>query len=82
MDTAKEILDAIEIIVDRKMQNVAQIYRGIVKAVSTNDKLAVVLVNGEAHNMRYYGSTPTVNIAYPVFVPHGNMSLAFMISLN
>lgn len=82
MDTAKEILDAIEIIVDRKMQNVAQIYRGVVKAVSTNDNLAVVLVNGEVHNMRYYGSAPTVNIAYPVFVPHGNMSLAFMISLN
>lgn len=79
MDTAKEILDAIEIIVDRKMQNVAQIYRGIVKAVSTNDNLAVVLVNGEVHNMRYYGSAPTVNIAYPVFVPHGNMSTAFVI---
>ena len=79
MDTAKEILDAIEIIVDRKMQNIAQIYRGIVKAVSTNDNLAVVLVNGEVHNVRYYGFVPTVNIAYPVFVPHGNMSTAFVI---
>ncbi len=81
MDAQKEILDAIEIIVDKKLQNVAQIYRGVVKAVNTTVKQVVVLVNGEEHHMRYYGNTPTVNLSYPVFVPNNNMSLAFMISL-
>lgn len=81
MDAQKEILDAIEIIVDKKLQNVAQIYNGIVKAVNTPAKQVVVMLNGEDHNMRYYGNTPTVNLSYPVFVPNNNMSLAFMISL-
>lgn len=81
MDAQKEILDAIEIIVDKKLQNVAQIYRGVVKAVNTTVKQVVVLVNGEEHHMRYYGDTPIANLSYPVFVPNNNMSLAFMISL-
>lgn len=78
MDAQKEILDAIEIIVDKKLKDVAQIYRGVVKSVSGTD--CTISVNGEDYTMRYYGNPPATNLAYPVFVPYGNMSLAFIIS--
>lgn len=80
MGANNEILDAIEIIVDKKLKNVAQIYLGLVKAVSTSTKQVVAVVNSKEYHLRYYGDAPTVNLSYPVFVPNGNMSLAFMIS--
>ena len=42
MDVANEILDAIEIIVDKKIrENTAQIYPGICKSVSGNSTICV-----------------------------------------
>lgn len=78
MDIANEILDAIEIIVDKKIKdNVAQIYQGVCKSVSGNN--CVLTINGKDNTVQWYGSTPKIGGAYRVFVPNGNMSTAFII---
>nr|DAJ59377.1 MAG TPA: hypothetical protein [Bacteriophage sp.] len=79
MDARQEILDAIDIIVDKKLKNTAQMYTGIVE--SANGTSCTMRVNGNTQNIRVFGNTPKVNVAYPVFVPHGDMSLAFTISV-
>ena len=79
MDIASEILDAIEIIVDQKIrENTAQIYLGVCKSVSGNT--CVMSINGRNNIVQFYGSTPTVGSTYRVFVPNGNMSMAFVIT--
>ena len=78
MDVANEILDAIEIIVDKKTkEQTTQIYPGICKSVSGNS--CVMSINGKDNTVQFYGSTPTVGSIYRVFVPNGNMSMAFII---
>ena len=78
MDVANEILDAIEIIVDKKIrENTAQIYPGICKSIIGNT--CVMSVNGKNNTVQLYGSTPAVGSSYRVFVPNGNMSMAFII---
>ena len=79
MDIASEILDAIEIIVNQKIrENTAQIYPGVCKSVSGNT--CVMSINGRNNIVQFYGSTPTVGSTYRVFVPNGNMSMAFIIT--
>ena len=78
MDVANEILDAIEIIVDKKIrENTTQIYPGVCKSVSGNS--CVMSINGRDNTVQFYGSTPTVGTIYRVFVPNGNMSMAFIL---
>ena len=79
MDVANELLDAIEIIVDKKVRDTsAQIYLGVCKSVSGNT--CVMSINGKNNTVQFYGSTPTVGTIYRVFVPNGNMSMAFIIA--
>ena len=79
MDIASEILDAIEIIVNQKIrENTAQIYPGVCKSVSGNT--CVMSINGRNNIVQFYGSTPIVGSTYRVFVPNGNMSMAFIIT--
>ena len=79
MDVANELLDAIEIIVDKKVrENTAQIYLGICKSVNSNS--CVMSVNGKNNTVQFYGSAPSVGAIYRVFVPNNNMSTAFIIS--
>lgn len=79
MDVVNEILDAIEIIVDKKVRDTsAQIYLGVCKSVSGNN--CVMSINGKNNTVQFYGSTPTVGTIYRVFVPNGNMSMAFIIA--
>ena len=81
MDAANEILDAIAIIVDKKVrENTAQIYPGICKSVSGGS--CVMSINGKDNTIQFYGSIPTVGAIYRVFVPSGNMSMAFAITGN
>lgn len=78
MDATNEILDAIEIIVEQKIrENTTQIYPGICKSVSGG--YCVMSINGKDNTVQFYGSTPTVGSIYRVFVPNGNMSMAFII---
>ena len=79
MDVANEILDAIEIIVDKQTkEQTTQIYPGICKSVSGNS--CVMSINGKDNTVQFYGSAPIVGTIYRVFVPYGNMSMAFIIS--
>ena len=81
MDVANEILDAIEIIVDKKIrENTAQIYFGVCKSVSGDS--CVMSINGKNNTIHFYGSAPIVGLTYRVFVPNGNMSMAFAITGN
>ena len=81
MDVANEILDAIEIIVDKKTkEQTTQIYPGICKSVSGNS--CVMSINGKDNTVQFYGSAPIVGTIYRVFVPYGNMSMAFIITTN
>ena len=81
MNIANEILDAIEIIVNQKIrESTTQIYFGICKGVNENNCL---MYNKKKNNtVQFYGSTPTVGTIYRVFVPNGNMSMAFIITTN
>lgn len=79
MDYANDILDAIEIMVKQAIENgTTQIYTGVCSAL-VDSSMCSVMVNGRANNVKYYGGTPTVNSTYRVFVPFGNMSMAFII---
>lgn len=78
MNVASEILDAIEIIVEQKIrESTAQIYLGVCKSISGNT--CMMSINGRNNSVQFYGSTPTVGSTYRVFVPNGNMSMAFII---
>ena len=78
MDAKKEILEAIEILIQAALKNTTKIYTCIVK--DSSGGRCTVLLNGEEHIVKFYGDTPTVNLAYPLFVPQGNLSLAFVIT--
>lgn len=78
MGIANDILDAIEIIVDKKIKdNTAQIYAGVCQSVKTAS--CVMSINGKNNTVQYYGATPTVGTIYRVFVPNGNMSNGFIL---
>lgn len=81
MDVVNEILDAIEIIVDKKIrEQTTQIYPGICKSVNGNS--CVMSINGKDNTVQFYGLSPIVGAIYRVFVPYGNMSMAFIITTN
>lgn len=76
----KEILDAVDIIVGKRLENVPQILFGIVTEILGNNKCNVT-INMIGHQVKYYGDTqPTLNKKYPVFVPSSGMSNAFVIT--
>lgn len=78
MDTREEILDAIEILIDKKMKDTTQIQNGTVTSVG--DTNCSMVLNGILYdNIAFYGDTPIVNAQYRVFIPAGNMSQSFII---
>ena len=77
MDDKQEILEAIDILIQAAAKNSTKIYTCVVKH-STASKCTVVF-NGEEHTVKFYGNQPKDNVAYPLFVPQGNLSLAFII---
>lgn len=78
MDLTNELLDAIEIIVRQVVEeNTAKIYTGVCKSVYTGS--CKMTINGKDNTVKSYGGTPVVGETYRVFVPSGNMSMAFII---
>lgn len=76
----KEILDAIDIIIRKRMENVPQILFGMVTEISTGGKCDVT-INAIKHQIKYYGETPPVlNKKYPIFIPASGMSQAFILT--
>lgn len=79
MDFAKEILDAIEIMVKQIVEdNTTKIYTGVCQSSSSNG-ICELKINGKSNAVKYYGGIPKYNNTYRVFVPFGNMSAAFII---
>lgn len=81
MDIKKELLDSIQIMIDAAIENrVPDIQFGIV--ISAEDTgVCKVKINGNSHDIRYYGDKPTLNKKYPVFIPKGSsFSSAFIVS--
>lgn len=77
MNKFKELMDAIDILITRKMTNTTQVYFGIIKSIDNNN--CIIEIQGNSYNLRYYGNTPLINKKYPVIVPQGNFSQAFII---
>ena len=76
----KEILDAADIIVQKRLENVPQILFGIVTEILDNNKCNAT-INMIGHQVKYYGDTqPTLNKTYPVFIPSSGMSHAFIMT--
>lgn len=80
MDTNNEILDAIEILADKKIgENITKILTGICKSVNINNNTCVMDSNGVSGTVYFYGSPPEVNGLYRIFVPSNNMSRSFIV---
>lgn len=80
MDTANEILDAIEILSDKKIsENITKVLTGICTSVNINKNTCVMDSNGVRGTVYFYGSPPEVNGLYRIFVPSNDMSRAFVI---
>lgn len=80
MDTNNEILDAIEILADKKIgENITKILTGICKSVNINNNTCIMDSNGVTSTVQFYGSPPEVNELYRIFVPSNNMSWSFIV---
>jgi len=80
MDTNNEILDAIEILTNKKIgENITKILTGICKSVNINNNTCIMDSNGVIGTVQFYGSPPEVNELYRIFVPSNNMSRSFIV---
>lgn len=80
MDTNNEILDAIEILTNKKIgENITKILTGICKSVDINNNTCVMDSNGVISTVQFYGNPPEVNELYRIFVPSNNMSRSFIV---
>lgn len=77
MRAQNELLDAIQILIDKSMTDRStRITGGAVKSASGG--LATVTINGYDYSIPYSGTAPTVGSTVRVFIPNGNMSDAFI----
>nr|DAH32577.1 MAG TPA: hypothetical protein [Caudoviricetes sp.] len=80
MDTNNEILDAIEILADKKIgENITKVLTGICTSVNINNNTCVMDSNGVISTVQFYGSPPEINELYRIFVPSNNMSRSFIV---
>lgn len=77
MNKFKELMEAIDILVTKKIKNTTQVYFGIIKSIDNNN--CIIEIKGNNYSLKYYGNVPVVNKKYPVIVPQGNFSQAFII---
>lgn len=77
MNKFKELMESIDILITKKMQSTTQIYFGIIKSIDNNN--CIIEIKGNEYNLKYYGNVPLINKKYPVLVPQGNFSQAFII---
>jgi len=75
----EEILDAIEILLNGKFKKQTTIENGLVKTVNT-DGTCGIKIRGKIFNLQNYsGISIPINSVVKVFVPYGDMTLAFFI---
>ena len=61
-----------------KQEN-TQIYNGILLSLTEDGNIGTVLINGKQYSLPFNGSLPerSTGVTVKVFVPQGNMNLAF-----
>lgn len=77
MNKFKELMEAIDILITKKIKNTTQVYFGIIKSIDNNN--CIIEIKGNNYSLKYYGNAPVVNKKCPVIVPQGNFSQAFII---
>lgn len=80
LEAQREILDAVQIMIDKAMEKTTQVQNGLITGVNTSMKNCTVTINGNTYTLRYYGGAPVVNYGCKVVIPSGNMSMAFVIA--
>lgn len=77
MNIFDEIIGAIDILVTKKMKNISSF--GFCNVIEINNRNCKVVYNGNQYTLPYYGNIPIVNNKYPIFLPNGDLSQAFII---
>lgn len=77
MNIFDEIVGAIDIITSKKMKNISTF--GFCSVIEINNNKCKVIYNGNKYNLPFYGNTPVINNKYPIFLPNGDLSQAFII---
>lgn len=76
------MLDAIDVLVNQAIKDKStQIYSGVCKSV-VDASICVMTINGKDNSVKFYGASPMVGNVYRVFIPSGNMSMAFIITTS
>lgn len=77
-EAVNQIARSIDYMLDQKDLGNTKIYNGLITALSNNN--ASIKINGKIFSINQYGTfTHNVNDMVKVFVPQGNMNLAFFI---
>lgn len=77
MRAQNELLDAIQVLIDKSLKDKAtKVTGGKVKSASGGS--AVITINGYDYPIPYSGDAPKVGSTVRVFIPNGNMSDAFI----
>lgn len=72
----ESIVNAIKYMIDEQLSHVTQIYNGVI--ISNSTRSADVTVNGKSYTLPKYGTISySKGDVVKVFVPQGNMNLAF-----
>lgn len=77
MNIFDEIMGAIDVFVSKKMNNISSF--GFCMVIEVNNKNCIVKYNGNEYTLPFYGNTPVINNKYPIFLPNGDLSQAFII---
>lgn len=77
MNKFQELMESVDILISRRLKGVTKVYYGLVKEV--HDSSCTVTFKGQDYILKFYGNTPIVNHKYPIILPEGNLSQAFII---
>ena len=77
MNKFKELMESVDILISQRLKYVTTVSYGIIKEV--NDNSCVITIKGKEYNLPFYGNTPILNRKYPIILPQGNLSQAFVI---
>ena len=77
MDIKREIKESIDILLKKRLSKITQSY--YVTVISVNNNKCTIRLNGNEYIVSFYGNTPEENKKYPIIVPQGNLSQAYII---
>lgn len=77
MDIKREIMESIDILLNKRLSKITQSY--YVTVISVDNNKCTIKLNGNEYIVSFYGNTPEENKKYPIIVPQGNLSQAYII---